>query len=522
MSAPDYDAVIVGGGIAGLTAAWELTRAGLRPLVVEARGYAGGLIASAPIGGADMDLGAEGFVMRGAAVTGMVDELGLDVVGPSGGGPRLFLPPLDPGPEGSPRARWVLHRFLADSFLGIPARPLADDAVAVLGRPGAERAAADAAMPGHVGTGADDPADLASFVAARMGAGVVDRLVRPIVAGIHTADPADLAADTVAPGLRRATARLGSLQAGVAELIERRRALRRAGGSADVTVRGGMSHLIRALSGAIEAGGGRVLTRTGAQRLAPARGAGPGWELTVAATGRGPTPSAEPVPTGEHRVLRTRRLVLACSARAALRLLGGAPGVDTGVEVPAGSPILRVTLVVRAPGLAGEPVGSGLLVAPAAAGEVPPAGAKALSHLSVKWPWIGRELARRHGPGVHALRLSYGRPGEPYPRPDLARVLADAAALTGAVIDPRDVVDSRFVRWDGTLPPVTPAHRERTAGLLDQVEPLEGLEVTGAWVAGTGIASVVAHARARAALLGGSLSSTSTETGGNNHRDRRK
>ena len=101
MSAPDYDAVIVGGGIAGLTAAWELTRAGLRPLVVEARGYAGGLIASAPIGGADMDLGAEGFVMRGAAVTGMVDELGLDVVGPSGGGPRLFLPPLDRRPDTS-------------------------------------------------------------------------------------------------------------------------------------------------------------------------------------------------------------------------------------------------------------------------------------------------------------------------------------------------------------------------------------------------------------------------------------
>ena len=37
-------------------------------------------------------------------------------------------------------------------------------------------------------------------------------------------DPRALAADTVAPGLREATARLGSLQAAVGELLRRRRA----------------------------------------------------------------------------------------------------------------------------------------------------------------------------------------------------------------------------------------------------------------------------------------------------------
>ena len=39
------DAIVVGGGIAGLTAAYELTLAGLKPLLLEARGYVGGLIA---------------------------------------------------------------------------------------------------------------------------------------------------------------------------------------------------------------------------------------------------------------------------------------------------------------------------------------------------------------------------------------------------------------------------------------------------------------------------------------------
>ena len=112
--------------------------------------------------------------------------------------------------------------------------------------------------------------------------------------------------------------------------------------------------------------------------------------------------------------------------------------------------------------------------------------AKALSHLSAKWPWVGAELRALHGPDVHALRLSYGRPGQPRPQVDLQVALDDVAALTGVRIEPEAVIDHMLVRWDGTLPPVT------------------GLEVTGAWVAGTGIAAVVEHARAAAERLMGS------------------
>ena len=70
MSAPDAipthpGAVVVGGGIAGLVSAWELARAGVRPLLVEARGYLGGLIARGAVGGANVDLGAETYVVRG-------------------------------------------------------------------------------------------------------------------------------------------------------------------------------------------------------------------------------------------------------------------------------------------------------------------------------------------------------------------------------------------------------------------------------------------------------------------------
>lgn len=538
-----YEAVIVGGGIAGLAAAWELVQAGLRPLLVEARGYTGGLVARGEVAGVPMDLGAEGFVLRGTAVSEIAAACGLEVVPPQGGGAHLFLPPPPPSPSRRDRRRlpsspvdppspgtahdpagapagsagtvtaditavqaggWALHRFPADAFLGIPAVPQATDVVSIIGAAGAQRAAADAEMGGLAGTGPQDPADLASFVRRRMGDAVLDRLVRPIVAGIHTADPADLAADTVAPGLRAATRSLGSLQAAVAEVLARRRA-RTGGRTVDVTTRGGLSCLTQAMREAVEAAGGQVRTRTGAQHLRRTSD-GAAWELELTPTGPGPTPSAEPVPTGEAETARTPLVVLACSAAPAQRLLADA-GVDARLAVPAGSPVARLTVVVHAPGLATAPVGSGLLVAPAEGDQASraPVTAKALSHLSVKWPWVGQALRRLHGPGTHALRLSYGRPGEPRPEVTLSSALADVETLTGVRIEPAQVIDHRLVRWDGTLPPVSAAYRARAAQAVARAEARPGLGLTGAWVAGTGVAAVVAHARDQAARLAGSL-----------------
>lgn len=546
----EVDALVIGGGIAGLSATWQLTQDGLKPLLVEARGYLGGLIAPGYIGPVQVDLGAETFVPRGVETAQMVAALGLEALAPSGDGARLFLPPNRANGE----SRWRLWRFLRDAYLGIPADPSADDVVAVLGAKAAQRAAQDRHLGSEVGQGAEGEI-LAGFVAARMGQAVVDRLVRPIVAGIYTCDPADLATDTVTPGLRQATREHGCLADAVAFLLARSRKAT-GGRSVDKCVRGGMFQLTAALSQAITTAGGTVLTRVGAQQLIAPDAAGNAdtasgattcgasgasnaashdasdssttpdssgyWQVELAPTKPGPTPSSEPVPAAAPRTLRTKRLVVACSARPALRLLASAnlAALDTDITIPVGAPIARYSLLVDSPELDAAPVGQGLLVAPASPasctttqpGAVEPSnqgsptqpgavespvGAKALSHLNVKWPWIAQALA----PHQHLLRLSYGRLGQSEPQVSLEQALADVQVLTGVTIHPEQVSEHKLVRWNGTLPPLPPSYRARIAAFMSQVENIEGLAVTGAWVGGTGVNAVVAHARTNARRL---------------------
>lgn len=546
----EVDALVIGGGIAGLSAAWQLSQDGLKPLLVEARGYLGGLIAPGYIGPVQVDLGAETFVPRGVETAQMVAALGLEALAPSGDGARLFLPPNRANGE----SHWRLWRFLRDAYLGIPADPGADDVVAILGAKAAQRAAQDRHLGSEVGQGTEGET-LAGFVAARMGQAVVDRLVRPIVAGIYTCDPADLATDTVTPGLRQATREHGCLADAVAFLLARSRKAT-GGRSVDKCVRGGMFQLTAALSQAITTAGGTVLTRVGAQQLIAPDGAGNAdtasgattcgasgasnaashgasdssttpdssgyWQVELAPTKPGPTPSSEPVPAAAPRTLRTKRLVVACSARPALRLLASAnlAALDTDITIPVGAPIARYSLLVDSPELDAAPVGQGLLVAPASPasctttqpGAVEPSnqgsptqpgavespvGAKALSHLNVKWPWIAQALA----PHQHLLRLSYGRLGQSEPQVSLEQALADVQVLTGVTIHPEQVSEHKLVRWNGTLPPLPPSYRARIAAFMSQVENIEGLAVTGAWVGGTGVNAVVAHARTNARRL---------------------
>ena len=481
-----WDAVVIGGGVSGLVAARDLAAGGLRTLVLEGRATAGGAVGRHELAGLTLDSGAESFATRGGAVAELARELGLSarVTPPEPRGAWVQLPQ---GAGPLPRA----------GVLGIPTSPWAPDVRRTVGLLGAVRASVDRVLPASWGAREHDgsPVTLGALVRRRMGGRVLERLVRPVVAGVHAADPDDIAVDAVSPGLRAALADRGSLAAAV-------RSLRAAvpAGSAVAGFDGGLHVLVDALLADLAGRGAQA--RTGSRAVEARRAPGalgtaeaPGTD--AAPTGVGPT-AREPFEVvvedahGTTSVVRADRLVVATPAAVDL-LRDVAPGL-ANVALDPGAEVTLVTLVLDAPALDSAPRGTGVLVSPAARG----VRAKALTHATAKWAW----LARAAGPGRHVVRLSYGMAGDG-PAPSalsddelVAVALRDASVLLGTPLGQDQLVASARVAWSQSLPRPSGAHREAVARVRAAASTVPGLAVCGAWVAGNGLASVVPDARA--------------------------
>jgi oxygen-dependent protoporphyrinogen oxidase len=482
-------AVVVGGGISGLLAARELARAGVHTTVLEATGAWGGCVGSHVVAGLTLDSGAESFATRSSAVADLAAGLGLagDIVAPNPGGAWVQLPD---GPRELPKT----------GVLGIPANPWDPEVRRSLGLLGSLRASLDAVLPASLGTTAD-ATSVAALVRARMGKRVLDRLVAPVVGGVHSADPALLDVDLVAPGLRAGIRRHGSLATAVA--AQRRGgsgttttgpqnpgpqnpALQKAG-SAVAGLRGGMHTLISALLAELREGGVTLLGSTPADAV---ERTAEGWRVTAGDT-----------------AYDAGLLVIAVEGRAAVGLLADALPELAGCRPDSGPDVSLVTLVVDQPQLDATPRGTGVLVAP----QSPGIRAKALTHATAKWGW----LADRTDPGTHVLRLSYGRGDKPMQAPRQAArrasrhavpaaaaprtddelfhaALEDASALLSVPVTAGDVVDWDVVRWSGALPFASLGHKSRVAEVRRICAADGTLAVVGGWLSGNGLAAIVA------------------------------
>jgi len=155
------------------------------------------------------------------------------------------------------------------------------------------------------------------------------------------------------------------------------------------------------------------------------------------------------------------------------------------VELPPPNPVSIISLVLDAPALDAAPRGTGVLVAPRAG-----VAAKGLTHATAKWEWLAAATG-----GLHVVRLSYGR-GPQAVTPALDTALADASVLLGTPLTRQALRGWARTDWPLGLGSPTPGHRDRVAAVRRALPA--GLHVTGAWAAGTGLAAVVADARATA------------------------
>jgi oxygen-dependent protoporphyrinogen oxidase len=463
--------VIVGGGIAGLAAAFFLRGTGAAVTVLEGSPRLGGKLAASEVAGIAVDAGAEALLARRPEGTDLVRAVGLagQLAQPGTTAAGIWT-------------RGRLRPLPRRQLMGVPADLDALASSGILSASGLASAREDARRPATTRAG---DVSVASYVGARFGAELVDRLVDPLLGGVYAGRSEQLSFEATLPGLAAASRRRASLSAAAAAVLDAAVPDPAVPDPAVpdpaaprpvfVTLTGGLATLVPAVAAASGA-----TIRTGALVRGLARTPAGGWRLTV---GSAHAPEQ----------LDADAVVLALPPGPASRLLAGVAGAGAAAaglgEISTASMAI-VTLAYPDAAFPAPPQGSGYLV-PAIDGHA----VKAVTFSTVKWPHLraGREP-------VHLVRCSVGRLGEEalLQRDDgelAALAAADLAAATGVRGSP---VDTRVSRWGGGLPQYTVGHLDRVARIRASVAAQPGLAVCGASYDGIGIPACIASARGAA------------------------
>ena len=451
---------IVGAGIAGLAAAFFLRDEPAQVIVLDGAAQPGGKLAVAEVAGCRVDVGAEALLTRRPEGTGLIEAAGL-------GGELV--------PAGTTAARiWSrgeMRPLPARQFMGVPADAAGLAEAGLLSAAGLARARQEPDLPG---THRDGDVPVASYVAARFGQEVVDRLVDPLLGGVYAGRSEELSFEATLPALADESRRHATLTAAAAALLPPAAS----DGVASVprppvfsSLAGGLGTLPAALA---TASGAQLRTGAMVRELLPTDR---GWRLT---TGSAHAP----------QWLDADAVILALPGRPASRLLAAVPGAAAASaalgEISYASMAI-VTLAYPAAAFPQLPDTSGYLV-PAVDGHP----VKAVTFSSVKWPQL-----RQRAADLIFVRCSLGRIGEEQvlQRDDAeltALAAADLAAATGVRGAP---AASLVTRWGGALPQYTVGHLDRVTRVQASLATQPRLAACGAAYAGVGIPACIATAR---------------------------
>ncbi|MGF1661381.1 MAG: protoporphyrinogen oxidase [Kineosporiaceae bacterium] len=454
------DVAVLGAGVAGLTAAWELARAGVAVTVLDPAASPGGPVATGTVAGVTCDLGAESFLVRRPEMLDLLAAVGAgdDVVAPRAAAASV----LRDGRR---------HDLPRRTLFGVPADPAG---LAPLLRPDeVARAAAEVPFP----VTADET--VAEFVGRRLGRAVVDHVVDPLLGGVYAGGAGELSAEATLPQLVEAVRGGRGLREAVAGVL---RGSGEAGGAPFAGLRGGVGRVPRLLVEGVRAAGGEVRLLSGATGLSRAGG---GWRVATATGALDADAVVVATPAGVAGGL------LRATVPAAADLLAGVRTADVAV----------VAVAVDAAALPDVAAGdsSGLLV-PAVEGRARGLAVKAVTYASAKWSWIAEQ-----DPALVVVRASVGRAGDPAPArlPDrdlVSTVAADLAVLLGGGT-PLPVRDAVVQRWPGSLPQYAVGHAGMVRTVRAAVAAVPGLALAGNALAGVGLPACVATGREAAGAV---------------------
>jgi oxygen-dependent protoporphyrinogen oxidase len=458
--------VVIGGGIAGLAAAFFLRDQPVRVTVLEGSPRLGGKLSASDVAGVAMDEGAEALLARRPEGTGLITAAGLgDDLVPAGVTASAIY------------TRGALRSLPRRQFMGVPADPDELAATGVISAEGIARVRDETAPQPNAEPAAEaGDVSVTEYIGSRLGVEVVDRIVDPLLGGVYAGRSEDLSFSATLAPLAAATRQHATLTEAVTSLLPPRPATPAGGENKPapifVTLTSGLGALPEAVA---KASGADVRTSAMVRELERTE---TGWRLTIGS-------AADP------EYLEADAVILATPAAPAARLLKNSVSAAAAplAEIPYASMAI-VTLAFRAEALfqhqSPAQQRSGYLV-PAVDGRA----VKAVTFSTVKWPHLARQAP------VHVIRCSVGRSGDVavLQRDDNDLAALAAAELAEATGIAAPSIAQRVTRWGGGLPQYNVGHLERVARIRAAVAQQPGLAVAGAAYDGVGIPACVATAK---------------------------
>jgi oxygen-dependent protoporphyrinogen oxidase len=462
---------IIGGGIAGLAAAYELQKAGAEYTLFEGGSRLGGVISSAMVSGSALEDGPDSFLTEKPAAAELCRELGL--------GDDL-IPSND-----AQRKTWIVvgNRLidLPDGLMFLIPTKLVPTALTPLFSLGTKiRMGLELLHPprkagpeGQKSSPKSNPDEsVAALVERHYGPEVVDRLAGPLLSGIYGGDANQLSARAVLPRLVEMEEKHGSLTRAMLAAMKARPKGSGAPRAIFTTLRGGLQQMIDALASKLNPHAIRLnMPVRMLDRVAE------GWRVTSA--------------SGSEIY---DAVIVATPAWAAADLLRTVD-VQLGEEL-AGIPYsssIAVNLVYDEAKLGALPEGFGFLV-PASAGRA-----------MLACTFAHRKFLGRTAPGKAVLRAFLGgvrnaalleQPDEVLiatARRELSEILG--AQVIGPHIEPEQV---RVSRWPRAMAQYSVGHLDRIAQIKERAAALPGLHLAGNAYEGIGISDCIRLGRGAA------------------------
>ena len=455
---PAKHVAIVGGGIAGLTAAFSLYEqaagAGL-PLtctLIEAGRDWGGKIVTHRVGDLTIEAGPDSFLSQKPWALELCNKLGLT---------NRLINTNEHQKKTYVYSRGRLRELPEGLVVIVPTKLGPFLKSGLISWPGIMRMGMDLALPAKRGDGDES---LASFFSRRLGREAFERVVEPLMAGIYAGDAQQISLRATFPRFLDLERQHGSLIRG---MLASRPAGSSSGRTMFVTLRDGLAELVQVLLARLTASGAKLMTQQSVaamrvRQTSTNRSGGWTYDLTLE---NGPVVSADAV------VLATPAFVSADLVRPlspiAAELLGAIPYAST----------VTVSLAYAAGTLGAEVSGFGFVVP-----RVERRDLLAATWTSLKWPHrapASQTLVRCYLGGVGREAIL-----QEDDRALVRRVREELRSMTGVTGEP---AYAEVNRWERGMPQYTLGHLDRLETIQRSLDRYPGLVLAGAAYRGIGI-----------------------------------